>query len=151
MRVNYAESRLYFAVEDTGQGVAQDEIDTLFVPFHQSHRQKTTEKGTGLGLAISQSFVQLMGGSRLSVSSELGKGSIFRFDIPIEVSSEQDQPIDVISKRVKVLAQGQPTPRILVADDHVDSRHVLVSLLRLVGFDVQEAVDGTQAVDAALD
>ncbi len=149
LRISYAAGRLYFEVEDTGRGIAGEEIEKLFTPFHQSRSQESTEEGTGLGLAISQSFVRLMGDSCITVTSELDQGSTFRFDIPIEVSSQPHSVATVPARRVGALKAGQPAYRILVADDHPDSRAALVSLLRLVGFEVQAVADGKQAVEVS--
>lgn len=146
VRAQYAESRLYFEVEDTGQGIAPADFDTLFTPFHQPQHQESAEQGTGLGLAISQAFVRLMGDGCITVSSELNRGSLFRFDIPIEVAPEQERVEIAPPKRVKALTAGQPPYRILVADDDTDGRTALVRLLKLVGFEVQEAINGKQTV-----
>lgn len=149
LRVAYADARLHFEVEDTGQGIAPEDLAVLFTPFHQAERQEATEKGTGLGLAISQAFVQLLGDGRITVTSELGKGSVFRFDLPVEVSLRAGSEETATPRPVKALATGQPSYRILVADDHADGRTALVQLLRLIGFEVQAAVDGQQAVEAS--
>ncbi|MBZ0291196.1 MAG: tetratricopeptide repeat protein [Anaerolineae bacterium] len=149
LRINYANDRLYFEVGDTGRGIAQEEVKRLFTPFHQSPRQEAIEEGTGLGLAISQAYVRLMGDGSIAVTSELNRGSRFRFDIPIEVGLPHNRVDSVLFKRVKALKAGQPISRILIADDHADGRIALVRLLRSIGFDVQEAVDGQQAVDVS--
>jgi two-component system sensor histidine kinase/response regulator len=70
-------------VEDTGPGIADEEQGKLFQPFSQMKRGLTAQEGTGLGLAIGRSYARLMGGD-ITVTSSLGHGSIFRFDIPIE-------------------------------------------------------------------
>ncbi|NJL19740.1 MAG: GAF domain-containing protein [Leptolyngbyaceae cyanobacterium SM1_3_5] len=70
-------------VEDTGVGIAADELGDLFEAFKQTRSGQQSQEGTGLGLRISQRFVQLMGG-KITVRSELGKGSCFAFQIPIE-------------------------------------------------------------------
>jgi signal transduction histidine kinase len=73
-------------VEDTGPGIAEEEIDHLFKPFEQA-KSGIKIGGTGLGLALSQGFVEIMGGS-MSVTSTIGKGSSFRFEIPIQEGEE---------------------------------------------------------------
>lgn len=146
VRINQDDSRLYFEVEDTGPGIAEEAHDTIFVAFEQTSYQHSSEKGTGLGLAISQSYVQMMGDSRITVSSEVGKGSIFRFDIPIEVSALQHHAPIPHEASIVGLQSGQSCYRILVVDDHTDSRRTLVQLLELIGFDVKEAAEGKQAV-----
>jgi len=75
--------RVAIHVRDTGRGIAQDELPTIFEPFVQVDRDAVAEKqrGVGLGLAISRELATAMGGD-LSVQSELGKGSIFTLRLP---------------------------------------------------------------------
>lgn len=146
VRINYRGSRLYFEVEDTGPGIAEEAYDVIFVAFEQTSQHQTSERGTGLGLAISQAYVQMMGDSRITVSSDVGKGSIFRFDIPIEVSTLHQRGRGTQEARIVGLQAAQPRYRLLVAVAHADSRRVLGHLLGLVGFDVEEAAEGQQAV-----
>ena len=75
---------LSFTVKDTGCGIATEDINKLFQPFVQTSSSYKTENGTGLGLAISHEFVQLMGG-KLQVKSTLGEGSIFYFQILVNL------------------------------------------------------------------
>ena len=71
-----------FTVSDSGIGISQDKLGTIFSEFEQADTSTTRRYGgTGLGLAIASRLVDLMGG-KLEVSSELGKGSIFTFSIP---------------------------------------------------------------------
>ena len=74
---------LYFEVEDTGSGIAEAEISTLFEAFVQTASGRRSQEGTGLGLSISRNYVQIMGG-QMSVTSRLGEGSTFKFSIPIK-------------------------------------------------------------------
>ncbi|WP_089718883.1 ATP-binding protein [Candidatus Entotheonella palauensis] len=71
------------SVEDTGMGIAPEQLEEIFVPFHQVRVQQHTE-GAGLGLAISQRLVHLMGGD-LQVDSTPGQGSVFRFRVSLPV------------------------------------------------------------------
>ncbi|MCP4348263.1 MAG: hypothetical protein GY795_22475, partial [Desulfobacterales bacterium] len=77
---------LTFEVEDTGPGIAPDELDILFDAFTQTETGRKSQEGTGLGLPISRNFVQMMGGD-ITVESEVGRGSIFRFWIQAEVTA----------------------------------------------------------------
>ena len=74
--------KIQFEVEDTGPGIAPEEIDSLFEAFSQTSVGQKSQEGTGLGLAISRSFVQLLGGD-ITVNSMLGSGASFKFEILI--------------------------------------------------------------------
>lgn len=77
---------LRFEVEDTGVGIAPGEMDLLFKAFMQTESGRKSGKGTGLGLSISSHFVQLMG-SELKVDSAVGMGTIFWFELPMQLSA----------------------------------------------------------------
>ncbi len=141
---------LHFEVQDTGPGIAPEELLTIFDAFVQSETGRSAQEGTGLGLTISRQFVQLMGGE-LSVQSQLGQGSRFHFDIEVGLAApDAVQTVRARSVRqVVALAPDQPTYRILVADDQDATRHLLIALLAPLGFEMQEAVDGQQAIELA--
>ncbi|MFZ2956705.1 MAG: PAS domain S-box protein [Candidatus Ozemobacteraceae bacterium] len=136
--------RLMVEVEDTGEGIAKEDIGKLFRPFEQAESGKRSQSGTGLGLAISREFVRLMGGD-ISISSQLNKGSIFRFEINLEEVQEEEKG-KTDSRRVTGLQPGQQICRVLIADDKDDNRALLFQMLGRIGFDVREVVNGEQAV-----
>ncbi len=144
LRARWADGRAAFEVEDTGKGIAADEIVGIFEAFVQSETGRTSKEGTGLGLAISRNFVQLMGGD-ITVRSEVGKGTVFAFEADLPLADSADQPR--AHRRVKGLAPGERGARILVVDDRWENRALLVKLLRTVGFEVREAANGREAVD----
>lgn len=135
---------LLFAVEDTGPGIAPEDLDIIFEAFTQTATGRKSSEGTGLGLPISQKFVQLMGGD-ITVSSTLGKGTIFQFGVEVSLSSVTEIPLLQPTRRVIGLEPGQPNYRILVVDDAPESRLLLVKLIAALGFSVQEAVNGQEA------
>jgi len=137
--------RLIFEIEDTGAGIKEEEFDTLFKPFTQTQIGIKSHEGTGLGLSISRKFVRLMDGD-LNVTSQLGIGSIFSFNILYE-PAKKSLPDQQVTKEVIGLAANQPDYRILVVDDNQDHRQVVVQLLESIGFDVQVAVNGKEAVE----
>ncbi len=137
---------LYFEVEDTGQGIAAEDLESLFDPFVQTESGQKSQEGTGLGLPISQEFVKLMGGT-LDVESKLGHGSIFKFDIQVQVVDAADVPGEESARQVIGLAPDQPIYRILVAEDRDASRKLLIKLLQPLGFDVRGVPDGKKAVE----
>lgn len=119
---------LQFSVRDTGLGISQEKLDSLFLPFSQLD-QSTTRKygGTGLGLSICKKLVTLMKG-QMQVSSQIGVGSTFGFDAWFEV----DPAADAVRSRTIPNLSGV---RALVVDDNASAREILCGLL--ADFDVQ--------------
>ncbi|WOD36989.1 PAS domain S-box protein [Nodosilinea sp. E11] len=135
-----------FTVTDTGIGIATADLNRLLEPFVQAHQGAGIHEGTGLGLAISRQFVRLLGGE-ITIESEPGLGSAFTFTIPMAVAEGKTVPApEAPLAQVAELVPGQPTYRILVADDDSAHRHLLSQLLRSVGFEVDEAEDGQGAI-----
>lgn len=139
-------SLITFEVEDTGLGIAPEEKSKLFTAFGQTETGRNSQEGTGLGLAISQKFVQLMGGD-IAVSSTLGKGTIFAFNIQAATSSALEIKTPQETRKVIGLAPNQRDYRILIVEDNQDNRLLLVKLLTAVGFGVREAKNGQEAVE----
>ena len=136
---------LLFEIEDTGHGIAKEEIDKIFEAFGQTEIGGKQQQGTGLGLTISRQFVQLMGGE-ICVSSTLGKGSLFAFNIPVRLAETSEIMTMHPQDKVISLAPDQGEYRILVVDDVKDNRLLLATLLKSIGFSVQEAENGQEAV-----
>jgi len=139
-------TNLRFDIEDTGPGIAPDEIDRLFSAFTQTKTGQETREGTGLGLTISQRFVQLMGG-KISVTSEVGEGSVFTITLPVHMIDAADVISSPAARRVVALAPDQPRYRVLIVDDNQHSRRLLVSLLTPIGFELREAKNGRDALE----
>ena len=137
---------LNFEVEDTGPGIAPEEFDIIFEAFRQSSTGRKSLEGTGLGLPISRKFVQLMGGG-IIVKSTLGKGTIFKFDVEVSLTTAAKIQLIQPTRQVIGLEAGQPNYRILVVDDVTESHLFLVKLLASVGFSVQKAANGQEAID----
>jgi len=136
---------LWVEVEDTGPGISADEQTKLFRHFEQTKTGQQSGTGTGLGLAISREFVRLMGGD-ITVSSQVGQGSIFAIHLPLNESEAQAVHLIEKPRHVLRLKPGQETCRVLVADDVEDNRELLVQFLGPVGFEVRLVCDGAQAV-----
>jgi len=139
---------LHFEVEDTGPGIAPIEMDQLFETFSQTESGRQAQEGTGLGLPISRGFVQLMGG-QMEVQSQVGYGTTFTFTIQIEtVAADQVKDWQPQSRnRVVALEPDQPHYRILIVDDKWTNRQLLLKLLNPLGFGLQEAENGQQALE----
>jgi signal transduction histidine kinase/DNA-binding response OmpR family regulator len=135
---------IHFEVRDTGHGISSQELDKLFTPFEQTEVGRKAQEGTGLGLSISQKFVELMGGE-LVVESQIGIGTTFKFEITVKSIEPTKTDLNRYLE-VKRIA-GKSTYRILVVDDVAESRLLLNKMLSKVGFKVQEAANGREAID----
>ncbi|MBP0016893.1 MAG: PAS domain S-box protein [Cyanobacteria bacterium SBLK] len=134
-----------FVIEDTGVGIAPEELETLFDAFVQTNsRQKTTE-GTGLGLTISRHFARLLGGD-IEVESTLGRGSMFAFSIACFVVEKQDASATSSDRRIIGLESGEIPYRILIVEDRWTNRRLLRELLVAIGFTCREATNGREAI-----
>jgi PAS domain S-box-containing protein len=150
-----SEPRLRVEVQDTGIGIAPDDIGRLFVPFEQADNSTTRRfGGTGLGLAISRQLVQMMGGA-LDVQSHPGRGSVFWFELPLQQApagpDEAGEPSpealrEALRERLQRRGMNEP---LLVAEDDPVSREISTLLLRQAGFEVDVACDGQEAVERA--
>jgi len=136
---------LCFQIKDTGVGIAADEIDMVFRAFEQSASGRQTEGGTGLGLSISREYARLMGGD-ITVTSQENRGSTFTFDIRVALGDAAHAHTLKPECRVIRLESGQPTYRVLIADDRETNRKVLFKMLDAVGFEVREVKNGLEAV-----
>ncbi len=139
---------LRFCVEDTGPGIAPHELPHLFDAFVQSESGIQSQEGSGLGLTISHQYVRMMGGD-IVVKSEVGKGSTFVFDIRTKIAPAADVRNMPTIQRVIGLAPGQPTYRILIAEDRWENRALLLRLLEPLGFELREAANGKEAIAIA--
>jgi len=131
-------------VQDTGPGIPADEIEKLFRHFEQTSSGINKGSGTGLGLALSRELAILLGGD-ITVSSEVGKGSIFTFQVKLKKGSSH--AVERNSTRGVIGIENRDTTyRILVVDDKEDNLKVASTLLNLVGFETKEAINGEEAI-----
>ncbi|MES2951976.1 MAG: response regulator [Pseudomonadota bacterium] len=127
------------AVRDSGIGIGQDQLGSIFEGFSQAEASTTRRfGGTGLGLAISQRLVRLMGGE-LGVDSTLGVGSSFHFTIPFEPWDSPAEPVQIERMKLNGL-------RVLAVDDNASAREVMHGLLASFGWHVDLAGSGAEAL-----
>jgi PAS domain S-box-containing protein len=133
--------RLRFSVSDTGIGIPEDKVATIFDSFTQVD-SSTTRKygGTGLGLSISRRLVEMMGGD-IAVVSTTGQGSTFSFDLALGVAAA---PVaDFVTPSVDLRGR-----RVLVVDDHETNRLIVRAHLSRLGAEVLDAANGSAALQA---
>ena len=136
--------QVIFVVEDTGIGIAANELEDALKPFSQTRSGRQSGEGTGLGLPLSYKLVQLLGG-KIELKSQINKGTVVKFAIPIQ-QAQKNQFIKPDRRRVIGIALKEAEYRILVVEDKWESRKLLVQLLESVGFEVREAENGREAI-----
>ena len=137
-------TNLLFEVTDTGMGIAETELESLFEPFVQTESGIKSQQGTGLGLAISHKFAQLMGGD-INVISKPGQGSTFSVTLPVELVAEFPVKLPE-NRRVIGMAKDQPSHRILIVEDRWENRLLLRNLLEPLCFEIREAENGREGI-----
>ncbi len=158
-----------FSVEDTGRGVAEENIGKIFEPFYQGGDASSSfTGGTGLGLAICRQLSLKMGGS-IVVESELGRGSIFTMNLPFPRNHHEDISIDLPleyqpANRLPVSRQEEikPAPRpdgqkladfddgarkVLVVEDIIINQHIVIQYLTDIGLAADTAASGEKALE----
>ena len=152
--------QLRFEVQDTGPGIAPEDLEPIFEPFVQSAGGYKSTEGTGLGLPISRQFARLMDGELAAENSGVsGQGALFKLDIPVELAVATDLPSLQKPERPRVigLEPGQRAAdggavsggpyRLLVVEDREEGRKLLVKLLTQFGFEVRAAANGLEGVN----
>ncbi|MBK8545182.1 MAG: response regulator [Caulobacteraceae bacterium] len=140
--VSGAKQKLRISVEDTGIGIAQDQLPSLFTRFSQLDSSPSRRaSGSGLGLAVTKSLIELMGGTA-GVRSELGRGSMFWIEVDLPVAVET-----LVRDQFAAAAAIVEPPRcaILVVDDVASNRDLITALLPNQSMDF--AIDGAEAVE----
>jgi len=137
---------LHFEIQDTGPGIAPDELTIIFEPFVQAKHAPHFQEGTGLGLSISRQFVRMLGGD-VCATSTVGQGSLFSFDLQVNQVEESDFAAAQFVRHAQALRSDQPRYRLLVVEDRQTNRQLLVRILQPLGFDVREATNGQAAIE----
>ncbi|GAM72828.1 chitin catabolic cascade sensor histidine kinase chiS [Vibrio ishigakensis] len=151
------DNSLVIEVIDTGRGIPEQDLETIFEPLMQSQSARY-QHGTGLGLSISKRLIELMDGE-LSVSSQPLLGTTFRLTLPLATEEQLNQQVEgthfkaEITERIKLSEESSALPEnpdgelILIADDEPVNLKILESFLRIEGYRVECASDGQQALD----
>ena len=133
-------------VIDTGIGIPANKLETIFEPFTQLAGTGQMREGTGLGLNITRRLLELMHGN-LTVESEIGTGSIFHLELALPLVDDPERALE--NSEISVTGYRGKRKRILVVDDNIGNTSMLVSLLEPLGFKIDTASNGEEALGIA--
>lgn len=141
-RISYRSEVATFAIIDSGEGIAEQDMENIFQPFTRvSKSTGNAIEGSGLGLTISKILTGLMGGE-LTVNSVIGQGSTFT----VRLFLANLQNVIEMPREENIIAYQGGTKNILVVDDQEEQCHLIVILLEPFGFHVETAASGEQCL-----
>jgi PAS domain S-box-containing protein len=144
LEVSLESGYLLFKVIDTGIGIPEDKLDTIFESFTQAENYTTREYGgTGLGLSISKKLVNVMGG-QIGVTSKLGQGSTFFFSLPFKPLEQTTEPYTTIQNQIAV--PKADVPLVLVVEDNKVNQELVLIYLNLLACECHVAENGIEAL-----
>ncbi len=149
LKMGYNGTHIQCAVEDTGVGIANEDLDKIFAPFHQVGDVMHKAEGTGLGLAITQKLIDMMGG-QLQVTSTFQQGSCFSFNLLLPVIEQAPETSRQAQWRTPTAYQlpiGQAPKTVMVVDDNAINRLLVRNFLQPLGFLITLIEDGIQALE----
>lgn len=142
LSINQQSANVRFSVKDTGIGIPQDKLDSIFMEFEQVDTSRTRKYGgTGLGLAIGSRLVHMMDG-RIEVESEIGQGTIFNFELDFAIDTSYD---------LKPIVNDFRNTSVLIVDDNETNRSTLALITRSWNMETLVSSDVSQAIDLLVD
>jgi CheY-like chemotaxis protein/two-component sensor histidine kinase len=140
-----------FRVSDTGIGMSEEFMEHVFEPFERERNSTVSGiQGTGLGMSITKNIVEMMGGS-ISVRSRQGEGTEFVVSLPMKKVAADGGEIAAKTETAKIDRRNIKGQRILLVEDNEINREIAVEILGDAGLVVEEAEDGSLAVDRLLE
>ena len=133
-----------FSVSDTGIGMAPEFLKHIYEPFAQEgDNARSKFQGTGMGMPIVKSLIELMGGT-IEISSEVGVGSTFNVQIPLDIDKNPQTRADTVERALDCSLADM---NVLLAEDNELNAEIAQALLESEGIVVTRAADGNEAVD----
>ncbi len=133
-----------FSVSDTGIGMAPEFLKHIYEPFAQEGDDARSKfQGTGMGMPIVKSLIELMGGT-IEISSEVGVGSTFNVQIPLDIDKNPQTRADTVERALDCSLADM---NVLLAEDNELNAEIAQALLESEGIVVTRAADGNEAVD----
>lgn len=146
LTLKYRSQVAEFTIKDTGEGIAEENIERIFRPFERIRTPGQSRTGTGLGLTITRLLTEIMGGD-LSVESTPGEGSTFRVSLMLS-SLHTPRPESMTSPARRIYGYKGPRRKIMVVDDESSHRQVIRAMLAPLGFEIVDIGNSLAVVDA---
>ena len=144
--------RIRICIEDTGEGLSQEDLAQLFQPFNRLGREMTDEEGTGIGLVTAKRLIELMGGT-IGVHSTVGKGSVFW--IELDLTDERQHLIEDTEAEIDTheqLQHGRKVRTVLYVEDNPANLMLVEDLIaRRADLCLLSAMDGSRGIEIARD
>ena len=141
------DSMLEFYIEDTGSGISADRQNVIFNRFEQASTDNTISyEGTGLGLAIAKSYVEMLDG-HIWLESEVGKGSKFFFNLPLEFKLKEKPSSDIKSVNSNEDIKESEKLKILIVEDDIISTNLLSLIVKNIASEILKAKNGLEGVE----
>jgi PAS domain S-box-containing protein len=151
INIHRVDNEIEVEVRDEGIGIKQEDLVKLFKPFQQGANSELVSEGTGLGLAITKKLVELHGGT-IWVESEWGKGTSFRFRIPMVLPGEVVESAAELLRAVNeqnIPLDENEKPLILIIEDNAHAVQLLETYLHEAGYKTEVATNGLEGLDKA--
>lgn len=145
LNLRYRSQVAEFTVIDTGEGIAQENMERIFRPFERIRTPGQSRTGTGLGLTITRLLTEIMGGD-ISVESEPGKGSVFRVSLMLS-SIHNLNPRSVSEPSRTIYGYHGTRRKLLVVDDDDSHRQLIRAMLSPLGFEICELNNSLQVAE----
>ena len=133
---------LCFSIEDSGCGIPEENLETIFESFYQSYHSEERPEGTGLGLSITKELISLLGGN-LTVKSEVNEGTVFTFELPYTISNLSELEL----QNIQDINHNLRNKRILVAEDNKLNQLFIKQLLKKWDAETTIVGNGQEAVE----
>ncbi len=138
--------KLRFKVQDTGIGIAPQNLERLFQPFEQGVESYKQSEGTGLGLTITQKLLEMMG-STLEVESQYNRGSLFRFELQLPILEVVEPSNHTHPESRSIIRVKGASPKVLIVDDNLENCLLMQDFLSSIGFRIEIAQNGTVGLE----
>lgn len=147
LTLRYRSQVAEFIVRDSGEGIAEENIDRIFRPFERIRLPGQSRIGTGLGLTITRLLTEIMGGD-ISVESEPGQGSTFKVSLMLS-SLHSASPRSISTPARRIYGYHGRRQKVLLVDDDISHRQVIRAMLSPLGFEIID-IDNALEVEATV-